>query len=180
MTAATVKQLEHRPVTTSIGTVFALRSITLSNEVAGTVRHAALTPGRNRRGRFRPRHPRRLRGGGGAQSAGGAGCPGEDDAVTRQNLRQDLATAQEEVDRARADLQVALAQIARTKAIIARKTIRAPFRARVGLADVHPGQYLNEGTFLTTLQGMDNAVHVDLPLRSRWPQSCGWVRRSTY
>ena len=29
------------------------------------------------------------------------------------------------------------------------------------MADVHPGQYLNEGTFLTTLQGVDDAVHVD-------------------
>ncbi len=51
-----------------------------------------------------------------------------------------------EVDQARAELDVARAQIARTKAIIARKTIRAPFRARVGIADVHPGQYLSEGT----------------------------------
>ena len=46
-------------------------------------------------------------------------------------------------------------------AIIARKTIRAPFRARVGLADVHIGQYLNEGTELTTLQGIDQAANVD-------------------
>lgn len=44
---------------------------------------------------------------------------------------------------------------------MARKTILAPFRARVGLADVHPGQYLEEGTVLTTLQGVDGAVHVD-------------------
>ena len=65
------------------------------------------------------------------------------------------------MDRARAERDVALAQIARTKAIIARKTIRAPFRARVGIADVHPGQYLNEGTQLTTLQGVDDAAHVD-------------------
>src|SRR5207253_8217596 len=57
--------------------------------------------------------------------------------------------------------QVALAQVARTRAIIAKKTIRAPFRARVGLADVHPGQYLNEGTELTTLQGVDAAANVD-------------------
>jgi membrane fusion protein (multidrug efflux system) len=56
---------------------------------------------------------------------------------------------------------VARAQIARTKAIIAKKTIRAPFRARVGIADVHPGQYLDEGTLLTTLQGLGEAVHVD-------------------
>jgi membrane fusion protein (multidrug efflux system) len=56
---------------------------------------------------------------------------------------------------------VAVAQIARVKAIIARKTIRAPFRARVGIADVHPGQYLNEGTVLTTLQGVAETANVD-------------------
>jgi membrane fusion protein (multidrug efflux system) len=78
-----------------------------------------------------------------------------------ESLRQHGATSQEEVDQARAERDVAQAQIARTKAIIARKRIRAPFRARVGLADVHPGQYLNEGTPLTTLQGVDDAVHVD-------------------
>src|SRR5205809_1070151 len=38
---------------------------------------------------------------------------------------------------------------------------RAPCAARVGLSDVHPGQYLNEGTELTTLQGVDAAVNVD-------------------
>jgi len=76
-------------------------------------------------------------------------------------LNQELATTQEEVDRARADLDIALAQIARTQAIIARKTIRAPFKARVGIADVHPGQYLDEGTQLTTLQGVGDRVHVD-------------------
>jgi membrane fusion protein (multidrug efflux system) len=56
---------------------------------------------------------------------------------------------------------VALAQVARTKAVIARKTLRAPFRARVGIADVHPGQFLDEGTELTTLQGVDEGAHVD-------------------
>ena len=29
------------------------------------------------------------------------------------------------------------------------------------MSDVHPGQYLNEGTELTTLQGVDDALHVD-------------------
>jgi membrane fusion protein, multidrug efflux system len=78
-----------------------------------------------------------------------------------ERLDRGRVTAEMELDRARAEHDVALAQIARTKAIMARKTIRAPFRARVGLADVHPGQYLNEGTELTTLQSVDDAVHVD-------------------
>jgi membrane fusion protein (multidrug efflux system) len=161
VTVAVAQEIEHRATTTSIGTVLALRSISLRNELPGTVRQVSLTPGQIvEAGSLLVLldvsvEEAELK----AQEAQAALAK----AVLhrRRNLRQDLATAEEEVDRARADLDVALAQIARTKAIIARKTIRAPFRARVGLADVHPGQYLNEGTQLTTLQGVDDAVHVD-------------------
>lgn len=66
-----------------------------------------------------------------------------------------------ELDNARAERDVALAQVERTRALIARKTIRAPFRARIGMSDVHRGQFLESGTQLTTLQGVDGAVHVD-------------------
>jgi membrane fusion protein, multidrug efflux system len=45
--------------------------------------------------------------------------------------------------------------------VIGRKTIRAPFRARVGISDVHEGQYLNEGAELTTLQGVADSAYVD-------------------
>jgi membrane fusion protein (multidrug efflux system) len=71
------------------------------------------------------------------------------------------AASQEELDQARAARDVAIAQMNRTRAIIARKTIRAPFRARVGISDIHPGQYLNEGSEITTLQGVDAAANVD-------------------
>lgn len=158
---AMAKEVEHRQTTTSIGTVLALRSITLRNELPGTVRQVKLTPGQVvdtgtllvaldvsvEEADLKAQE---------AQAALAKSVLNR-----RNNLNQELATTQEEVDRARADLDIALAQIARTKAIIARKTIRAPFKARVGIADVHPGQYLNEGTQLTTLQGVDDAVHVD-------------------
>jgi membrane fusion protein (multidrug efflux system) len=74
---------------------------------------------------------------------------------------QQRAASEMEVDTARAERDVALAQIARTQAVIARKTIRAPFKARIGISDVHPGQYLNEGSLLTTLQGVDEHAYVD-------------------
>ncbi len=158
---AVTQEFEHRQTTTSIGTVLALRSITLRNELPGTVRQVRLMPGQVvdtgdvlvtldvsvEEAELK------------AQEAQSVLAKTVLD--RRQSLSQDLATAEEEVDRARADLDVARAQIARTKAIIARKTIRAPFRARVGISDVHPGQYLNEGTLLTTLQGIDDAAHVD-------------------
>src|SRR4051812_35250558 len=42
---AVAQPREHRRTTTAIGTVWALRSIALKNELAGTVKSVALTPG---------------------------------------------------------------------------------------------------------------------------------------
>src|SRR5262245_39708723 len=167
VTATHATTTDYRPTTTSIGTVLALRSITLKNELAGTVRRVGLVPGQ--------------------VVEAGALLVALDVSVEEADLEAQKAQAalaqtslgrmetlsrgqavsQEEVDQARAARDVAQAQMARTRAIIARKTIRAPFRARVGIADVHPGQYLTEGTELTTLQGVDEAAHVDFTV----PQS---------
>lgn len=161
VTVAVARTIDHRPTTTSIGTVLALRSVTLKNELAGTVRDVRLVPGQIvEAGTLLVAldvsvEEAELK----AQEAQAALAKTVLD--RRQGLREELATTQEEVDRARADLDVAQAQMTRTKAVIAKKTIRAPFRARVGIADVHPGQYLDEGTLLTTLQGLGDAVHVD-------------------
>ena len=161
VTLAVARERQYRPTTTSVGTVLALSSITLRNELAGTVREVTLSPGQV------------VEAGTVLVALDVSVEQAELDAETAQadlaattltrleRLREAQATSQEEVDQARAARQVALAQVARTRAIIAKKTIRAPFRARVGLADVHPGQYLNEGTELTTLQGVDAAANVD-------------------
>jgi membrane fusion protein (multidrug efflux system) len=161
ITAAPAEERQYRPTTTSIGTVLALNSITLRNEIAGTVRRASLTPGQI------------VETGTVLVALDVSVEEAELEALEAQadlakttlerleRLQLARATSQEEVDQARAARNVALAQTARTRAIIARKTVRAPFRARVGLADVHIGQYLNEGTELTTLQGVDAAANVD-------------------
>jgi membrane fusion protein (multidrug efflux system) len=161
VTVAVAAEREHRRSTTAIGTVVALRSITLKNELAGTVRQVMLDPGQ--------------------VVEAGTVLVALDVSVEEAELKaqeaqlalaetvlararranQTRSVPEEEVDKARAERDVAVAQIARTKAVIARKTIRAPFKARVGLADVHPGQYLAEGTQLTTLQGVDPAAYVD-------------------
>lgn len=158
---AVAQQREHSRTTTSIGTVVALRSITVRNELPGTVRQVSLVPGQ--------------------VVDAGTVLVALDVSVEEaelhaleaqselartqfarmQRMSEQRAASEMELDNARAERDVALAQIERTKAIIARKTIRAPFRARVGIADVHPGQYLNEGTLLTTLQGVDDSAYVD-------------------
>lgn len=161
ISAATAESREHLRTTTSIGTVVALRSITVRNELPGTVRYTRLTPG--------------------AVVEEGAVLISLDVSVETAELQaleaqrklaetqlarmqrmvERKAASEQELDSARAQFDVAAAQIARTTAVIARKTIRAPFRALVGISDVHEGQYLNEGTELTTLQGVADAAYVD-------------------
>lgn len=161
VTTAVARSREYRASSTSIGTVLAMRSITLKNELSGTVRHVALVPGEI--------------------VEAGTVLVALDVSVEEAELRaheaeaalaktllerheraiQSRASTEVDVDRARSVRDVAAAQIARAKAVIERKTIRAPFRARVGMADIHPGQYLEEGALITTLQGVDDAVHVD-------------------
>lgn len=161
VTTVAAKKHEHRPTTTSIGTVTAMRWITLRNELPGTIRRVALAPGQIVEAgtvlvaldvSVEEAELAAQR----AQAALAETVLGR----TRRMSERSAVSAME-LDRARADRDVALAQVSRIQAIIARKTIRAPFRARAGIADVHPGQYLEEGTVLTTLQGVDAAVHVD-------------------
>lgn len=161
VTAAVAVEREHRETATAIGTVLALRSVALRNEMSGTVKQVALSPGQIvesgtvlvaldvsvEEAELEALEAQRVL----AETVLGR----------QERLIREQATTQTSLDRARAERDVVLAQIARTRAIIARKTIRAPFRARVGISDVHVGQYLQEGTVLTTLQGVDEAVHVD-------------------
>ena len=158
---------EHVDTTTSIGTVRALRSVVLQNELSGTVREVALDPGHVvEEGALLVAldvsvEEAELA----AQQARAALA--ETLLGRMQRASQKSGASEADVDRAKAELDVARAEVARTQAVIERKTIRAPFRARVGLADVHPGQYLTEGSVLTTLQGLDEAVHIDFSVPQR-------------
>jgi membrane fusion protein (multidrug efflux system) len=82
---------------------------------------------------------------------------------TRRLVEQKAGT-QAEVDRAEAQLAQAEARRDVIATAIARKTMRAPFRGRIGLRDIHPGQYLAEGTELTTLESVDDTLFVDFRL----------------
>src|SRR5712692_805143 len=161
VTMAVARERQYRPTTTSVGTILALTSITLRNELPGTVRQVMLSPGQIvEEGTVLVALDVSVEAAE-LQAETAQADLAQTTLARVERLQEARATSQEEVDQARAGRDVALAQIARTRAIIARKTIRAPFRARVGLADVHPGQYLNEGTELTTLQGVDVAANVD-------------------
>lgn len=161
---AIAEKRDYTPTVTAVGTVVATRWISLRNELAGTVRKVSLEPGTIVES--------------GAvlvaldtsveqaemQAQRAQAALAESMLARTQTMSEQRAMSEMELDRARADRDVALAQIARTNAVIERKTIRAPFRARVGIADVHPGQYLEEGTALTTLQGVGDGAFVDFSI----------------
>ncbi|MHB1093862.1 efflux RND transporter periplasmic adaptor subunit [Thiobacillus sp.] len=82
-------------------------------------------------------------------------------ALAGLNLKRDeaqlkiQAISQAVVDTDRAALKSALAQVAAQKALIAQKTIRAPFAGQLGIRQVNLGQYLAPGTAVVTLQKLD-------------------------
>lgn len=167
VTVATSEPYEHRPTVTAIGTVLATRSVTLRNELSGTVEQVRLEPGAIvEAGTLLVQLDVSVEQAELAAHRAQAALAESQLARYRQASENQSVSASE-VDRARAELDIARAQIARAEAIIERKTIRAPFRSRVGLADLHRGQYLDEGTVLTTMQGIDDAAHVDFSVAQR-------------
>lgn len=70
------------------------------------------------------------------------------------------AVSKATVDTDRETLQNALAQVAQQQAILAKKSIRAPFSGRLGISNVDPGKYINVGDPIVTLQSL-NPIYVD-------------------
>ncbi|MEI8211190.1 MAG: efflux RND transporter periplasmic adaptor subunit [Planctomycetota bacterium] len=83
---------------------------------------------------------------------------------TFQRIKKAMETqalTESDRDQTEALLAQSEAEVKRIEAIIRRKTLVAPFPARAGLLDIHPGQYLPEGSLVTMLQGVDSYVFVD-------------------
>jgi membrane fusion protein (multidrug efflux system) len=72
-----------------------------------------------------------------------------------RELRQNNTNSPAELDAVSAQSKQAMAQAEAIRAIIAKKTIRAPFTGRLGLRAIDLGQILREGDAITTLQTLD-------------------------
>ncbi|MDD2337682.1 MAG: efflux RND transporter periplasmic adaptor subunit [Geobacteraceae bacterium] len=66
------------------------------------------------------------------------------------------AVSQAVLDADESDLKSKRAIVAEQAAIVAKKSIRAPFSGRLGITTVNPGQYLNPGDKIVTLQELNN------------------------
>lgn len=82
--------------------------------------------------------------------------------------RDELQLADEAISRAQFENSAATAKAAKAavdeqKALIAKKSLRAPFAGRLGISTVNRGQYLGAGDSIVTLQQLD-PIHVDFNL----------------
>jgi membrane fusion protein, multidrug efflux system len=87
-----------------------------------------------------------------------------DVAYKRQaDLMRKSVTSEANVDTALAKRDTAAAAVTRIKALIAQKSILAPFAGRLGIRKVELGQYVSPGLALVTLQALD-PIWVDFPM----------------
>jgi membrane fusion protein, multidrug efflux system len=70
------------------------------------------------------------------------------------------AVSQAALDTDEADLKSRRALVAQQMGVVAKKTIRAPFAGKLGITAVNPGQYINSGDKIVTLQDLDR-IYVD-------------------
>ena len=73
------------------------------------------------------------------------------------------AVSQATVDADSADLKSKKALAAQQAALIDKKSIRAPFAGKLGITTVNPGQYINPGDKIVTLQTLD-PIYIDFYL----------------
>lgn len=84
-----------------------------------------------------------------------------------QGLANQSAIARVDYDRAAADQKQTEAKVNEIRAIMARKTIRAPFPGILGIRQVNLGQYLPEGAPIVALQNLD-PVYVDFAIPQQY------------
>jgi membrane fusion protein (multidrug efflux system) len=97
-----------------------------------------------------------------------------------QGLVNEKVISRAEFDSATAEFQQTDAQVEEIRALIERKTIRAPFTGMLGIRQVNLGQYLAGGDPLVTLQSLDPIyVNFGVPQQSAGQMVVGRAVRLT-
>jgi membrane fusion protein (multidrug efflux system) len=158
-----VQETTLSPTLDTVGSVVAVQGVTLNAEITGTIRRIAFESG--------------------ASAQAGAVLVELDTSVERAQL--EAATASRDLAKINLDSGRSLvesgampknqyvgleaqakqseAEVARLGALIAKKTIRAPFAGKTGIRQVNLGQLVGAGDKIVTLQSLD-PVYVDFSL----------------
>ncbi len=167
VTTAEVKPDRWQSTLTAIGSVAAVQGVTVSAEISGTIKNIGFESG--------------------VTVKAGEVLVELDTAIEQAQLRSaaaaaDLARANldrahamrgknmisaADFDAAEAQAKQTVAQMDNLRAVLAKKTIRAPFAGRLGMRQVNLGQFLDNGAAVVSLQSLD-PVYVDFALPQRY------------
>jgi membrane fusion protein, multidrug efflux system len=170
VTIAKVDRQSWESLISSVGSLTAVQGVTVTAELSGKVVQIAFEPGtRVQAGDLLVQQD---------ISSEAAQLRAAEAAVTLAKLNLERYSkllagrtiAQSQYDNANAQYKEAVAQADGIRAVIAKKTIRAPFAGRLGVRLVNLGQILNEGQPIVSLQSLDPIfVNFHLP-QNQLPQ----------
>lgn len=163
VTAAQAKDDEWENSLTATGSLVAVQGVTLTAEVPGQVVKIAFEPGATvKAGDLLVEldtSTERAQ----LQAAEATAALARANLERARELRQANTNSPAELDAAEAQAKQAEAQMETIRAVIDKKTIRAPFDGRLGLRMINLGQVLGDGDTITTLQNL-NPIYVNFSL----------------
>jgi membrane fusion protein (multidrug efflux system) len=163
VTATKVSSQDWQPVLAAVGSVVPVRGVDVTTEISGLVREIHFKSGQDvKKGDIL------VELNADADKAQLAALDAAAD-LSASVLKRDKAQfeaqaiAQAQLDADAADLKSKRALAAQQQANIDKKTLRAPFSGKLGITTVNPGQYVNPGDKIVTLQTID-PIYVDFNL----------------
>lgn len=158
-----VREEQWQPTLAAIGSVAAVRGVTITPEIPGTVREIAFESGA-----VVAQGDLLVRLDVSSEEAQLRAVEAQVELarlnrVRVRSLRADNTVSQSDLDTAEATLKQVEANADAIRATIEKKTIRAPFAGRVGIRQVDLGQYLEAGKAIVSLQSL-TPVYVNFAL----------------
>ncbi|MEM7136292.1 MAG: efflux RND transporter periplasmic adaptor subunit [Myxococcota bacterium] len=163
VTTSDALEVQWTPELSAVGSVVAVQGVMIASEVPGTITNIAFHSGdMANKGDILVRLDTSVER---AQlsSAQASAELAKLDLQRRQNLPPAGAVSAADIDAAAARATQAAADVANVKAVIAKKTIRAPFTGRLGIREVDLGEVLQPGSPIVSLQSSD-PIYVDFSL----------------
>jgi len=155
-----------QPKLSSVGNVRAFRGVELSTEIGGLVQNVSIKSGMDvKEGELLIK----LNDASDVAQLNSLKALADLAQVVNERDRQQLeiqAISKNVFDTSKADAKSKQAQVEQQTALVAKKNLKAPFSGRVGIVMINPGQFVNPGDKLLTLQTLD-PIFVDFNL----PQS---------
>jgi membrane fusion protein (multidrug efflux system) len=174
VTTTIASQSEWQPTLDTIGSVTAINGVTVSTDLAGIVDKIAFTSGTVVKAGDLLVHLNTDQEQAQLEQAQAQLTLAQLTLNRDRDLLAKRTISQQDYDTAEATHGQMQATVDQYKALIARKTLRAPFDGMVGIRSVNLGQYLNTGDAVVTLQSFDPIyVNFTLPQQDLSKLACG-------